>query len=299
MILPVGDREEFLAEAIESVLAQTFGDFELLVVLDGVSEGVSGIVHGYADERIRVTALPLNLGVSTARNVGLRLARAPYIALMDSDDVAMPRRFEQQLRWLDAHPHVTVCGSNSIKRLSSGREVPMRYPRTDGMIKARMLLVDAAILNPTAMFRAEFVQRHCIQYDPMLARDQDHMFYVEMILRGATFHGLQESLLLYRRHATNGTCDMSRFDEAKTRVRERLLPLFFPSLTGQEFQALAVGMCDRTPVSSRQLGEFVTAARKAGEESRSLVGEDRREIRRILAVYLKRAMDKLGMESRR
>jgi len=231
VIFPVGDRLPFLAEAIESILTQTFTNFELLVVLDGVSEPVRACVANYTDARIRCIDLPLNMGISNARNVAISLAKAPYLALMDSDDIALPERLARQYAFLQANPQVTVCGSNAIKLLKDGRREPMRYPPTDGLIKSRLLMVDSAVLNPTAMLRSEFIHRHGLRYDANLPRDEDHRFYVEMLRHGAVFHGLQEELLLYRRHEGNITQNRERVDEEKTRVREALWPLFFPELT--------------------------------------------------------------------
>lgn len=293
VIFPVGDREAFLAEALESVLAQTLGDFELLVVLDGVSEPVRAIVGGLRDERIRTIALPLNLGVSNARNAGLVAARASYVALMDSDDVALPQRFERQYAWMQAHPALTVCGSNAVKLHADGRRAPMHYPETDGVIKARLLLVDSAILNPTAMFRMEFVRRYRLCYDANFPKDQDHRFYVEMMRLGATFHGLQEELLHYRRHPGNATQDRTGVDIEKTRVRELLLPLYFPELTGHECQTLLKGFCQQVEMSLDEACIFVAAANKAARETRVFRGEDRDELRRILASYRQRVAQSL------
>ena len=294
VIFPVGDREAFLAEAIESVLAQQFADFELLAVLDGVSPPVQAIVDGYRDERLRVIRLPLKLGTSNARNAALLAARAPYLALMDSDDVALPQRFARQHAWMEAHPELTVCGSNSIKLTLDGRRVSMRYPEADGVIKSRLLLVDSAILNPTAMFRADFVLRHRLRYDANFPRDQDHRFYVEMMRYGASFYGLQEELLLYRRHAGNATQDRSTVDEDKTRVREVLLPLYFPELTGQEYRLLLKGLCQQVQMSLDEVCHFVAVLNKAAQESRVFRGEDRPELRRILGGFRQRALQSLS-----
>lgn len=288
VIFPVGEREAYLAEAIESVLNQTFADFELLIILDGVSDAVADIVQRYRDERIRAIRLPVNLGISNARNAGLLAARAPYVALMDSDDIALPQRLQRQHDWLQVHPGVTVLGSNATKFYEDGRRVPMIYPQTDGQIKARLLLVDSALLNPTAMMRADFIQRHGLRYDASFPRDQDHRLFVDMVLRGATFHGLQEPLLHYRRHADNATRDRTGVDAEKSRIRELLLHRYFPELTGHEVQAVLKGMYEQVQMNLDEACEFVAAVHKARRESRAFHGEDRAELQRILERYLGR-----------
>ena len=288
VIFPVGEREAYLAEAIESVLGQTFTDFEFLIILDGVSSAVLDIVERYRDERIRQIRLPINLGISNARNAGLVSARAPYLALMDSDDIALPHRLQRQFDWLQEHPDVTVLGSNAIKMYEDGRREPMIYPQTDGQIKARLLLVDSALLNPTAMMRADFIQRHAIRYDASFPRDHDHRLFVDMMLRGASFYGLQEPLLHYRRHAHNATRDRTGVDAEKSRIREQLLHRYFPELTGHEVQALLKGMHEQVQMNLDEACEFVAAVHKALRESRVCHGEDRLELRRILQRYLGR-----------
>ena len=293
VIFPVGNREAYLAEALESILAQTFADFELIVVLDGVPAPVQAIVEGYRDARIRVLHLPMNLGVSNARNAAMLAAQAPYMALMDSDDVAMPQRLARQYAWMLAHPDLTVCGSNSVKLLEDGRRVSMRYPETDGQIKARLLLVDSAILNPTALFRSDFVHHHALRYDANLPRDHDHRFYVEMVRLGATFYGLQEELLLYRRHAENATQNQNGVDAEKTRVREVLAPLYFPELTGHETSILLKGLCQQVQMTVDEACHFVAVVNKATREARVFRGEDRAELNRILGSYKQRVMQSL------
>jgi glycosyltransferase involved in cell wall biosynthesis len=300
VIFPVGNREAFLAEALESILAQSFTDWELIVVLDGVAEPVQAIAEGYRDERIRIVHLPVNLGVSNARNAAMLTAQAPYLALMDSDDVALPQRLAIQYEWMQAHTDVTVCGSNSVKLLEDGRRVSMRYPETDGQIKARLLLVDSAILNPTALLRSDFVHHHALRYDANLPRDHDHRFYVEMTRLGATFYGLQQELLLYRRHAGNATQDQQGVDAEKTRVREVLTPLYFPELTGNESAMLLKGLCQQVQMTVEEACFFVTVVNKAAEEARVFRGEDRAELRRILQRYKDRVLQSLvGAEQTR
>lgn len=290
VILPVGNREAYLAEALDSVLAQTFTDFELLVVLDGVPPQVEAIVQAYSDPRMRLLRLPVNLGISAARNAGIAAARAPYIAYMDSDDVALPQRLERQHAWLEAHPEVTVCASNWIKWYTDGRRTGVRYPETDGTIKARLLLVDSAIHNPTVMVRSEFMRKHALRFDSNFSRDQSHRLYVEVTRFGGSFHGLQEELLLYRRHPENVTEDRTGVDVEKTRVREALLPMYWPELTGIEGRLLLKGLCQVVQMDFDEACSFLHIVGKALREQRSFFGENRQELQRILNVFRNRAL---------
>lgn len=294
VVFPVASRQAYLAEALESVLAQSFADFELLVVFDGSPAPVQAMVERYQDARIRIIGLPLNLGISAARNAALAAARAPYVAYMDSDDVALAQRLAVQHAWMQSHPELTACGSNATKLFDDGRRSPMVYPEADGQIKARLLLVDAAIHNPTVMVRTEFLRRHGLRFDPNFTRDQSHRLFVEMTRLGGSFYGIQEELLIYRRHAGNVTQEQTGVDAEKTRVREMLLPLYFPELTGHEQRLLLRGLCQNVDMTLQELCGFVATADKAAREQRSFCGEDRAELQRLLALFRNRALRALA-----
>ena len=170
----------------------------------------------------------------------------------------------------------------------------MRYPETDGIIKSRLLIVDSALLNPTTMFRTSFIREHGLAYDANLPRDEDHRLFVEMMRLGATFYGLQEALLLYRRHGNNVTTDRKRADKEKTMVREIILPLFFPELTGREYQILLKGMCEKLRMTAEEAQNFISTVEIAQKETRRFSGEDREELGRILKYYSQRILKLMG-----
>ena len=298
VIFPVWQRQAYLAEALESVLTQDFADFELLVILDGSPAPVRAIVEGYRDARIRIVQLPVNLGISTARNTGVALAQAPYLAFMDSDDVSLPHRLSVQHAWMQAHPQVTACGSNSIKQFADGRRAPMVYPQSDALIKARLLLVDSALHMPTVMARTGFFRHHGLRFDPNFPRDESHRLFVDVVRLGGRFYGIQEDLLIYRRHAENATQDQTGVDAEKTRVRQVLLPLYFPELTGYEQRLLLRGLCKNVNLTLQELCGFVAACEKAGREQRVFCGEDRAELQRLLALFRNRALRALAPSPR-
>src|SRR5262249_42501399 len=106
-VMPVYNRERFVREAIDSVLAQTFADFELVVVDDGSTDGTAGVVGAIEDPRLRWVARP-HRGVAATMNAGLREARGRYVARLDSDDVWLPDMVETQVAVLEARPDVDV-----------------------------------------------------------------------------------------------------------------------------------------------------------------------------------------------
>lgn len=110
VVLSVYNDAKYVGVAIESVLAQTFTDFELIIIDDASTDESLSIARDFADERIRIVENEENLGLTKSLNKGISLAQGKYIARMDSDDICLPTRFEKQVAYLDAHPDVGVCG---------------------------------------------------------------------------------------------------------------------------------------------------------------------------------------------
>ena len=157
VLTAVYNGERFLEEAIESVLAQTFGDFEFLVVDDGSQDATPELLARYAarDERIRVLRNKPNQGQTPSLNRGLESAEAPYIARLDADDLCLPERLEAQTRFLDDHPAVGLLGSCTEVMDEEGNVLDrLTAPRGDAMHRAR-LLFNNTFMHSAVMFRKE------------------------------------------------------------------------------------------------------------------------------------------------
>jgi hypothetical protein len=142
VVIPVFNAEPYLAEAVESVLGQTMTDLELVAVDDGSQDGSRATLERFAraDHRVRVVINERNLGIAGARNRGWRLARAPYIACLDADDVALPDRLLRQADFLDAHPSVGAVGGAAITIDGDGRRISTRrYPTRNRTIQSTLL----------------------------------------------------------------------------------------------------------------------------------------------------------------
>ena len=113
VLMAVYNAEKYLTEAVESILVQTFADFEFLIIDDGSVDGSAAILEDYAesDERVKVIHNSENLGLTKSLNIGLKLTQGKFIARIDADDVAVPERFEKQITFMDDHPDIGVCGS--------------------------------------------------------------------------------------------------------------------------------------------------------------------------------------------
>lgn len=148
--------DRFLAESIESVLAQTFKDFEFIIVDFGSTDQTKAIVSGYAakDERIRLHEIP-NCGLGTARNAACALAKGRYIAVMDADDVSLPNRLQLQVDFLEKHPEICLVGGATEWIDATGKSLGIhRFPTEDHNINSR-LVSQFPFCHPTVLLRTQ------------------------------------------------------------------------------------------------------------------------------------------------
>ena len=121
--MPVYNGERYLREAIDSILNQTFKDFEFLIINDGSTDLSVEIIESYADKRISLAHNGQNLGLITTLNRGFDLACGEYIARMDCDDISLPDRLEKQVVFMDNHPEIGICGS-WVSAISDEKLIP-------------------------------------------------------------------------------------------------------------------------------------------------------------------------------
>ena len=204
VVMPVYNSEKFVAEAIESILRQTFTDFEFLIVDDGSTDGSLAIIQDYAerDTRIRYFSHAENRGEATARNTGMAHATCKCATGMDSDDVSLPERLEKQVELLESRPDIGAVGiSDRTCRedltLIHTRQLPARHP----VIALHLLLFTrTAMRSSPMMLRRVYLERQPI-YDPSIIGGSDVDLYLRLISdRRIRYANLPEELYLYRRH---------------------------------------------------------------------------------------------------
>jgi len=174
VIVTAYNRVAMVGDAIASVLRQTMADFELIVVDDGSTDRTVEIVKAIDDPRIRLIVHEWNRGVQHARNSGLEAARGEYVAWLDSDDLARPRRLEIEADYLDAHPEIAMIGSAAgTIRAGGGRS---RLPRARASCHeqiAAMLLFRSALLQSSLMGRADILKQYPYRSDFPVCEDLD------------------------------------------------------------------------------------------------------------------------------
>ncbi len=113
VLMPVYNAEKYLKTAIESILKQTFSDFELLIINDGSTDGSEEIIRSFNDKRIRLFNNEQNLGIIKTLNKGLNLAKGEYIIRMDADDISLPDRLELQVKYMEENPGIGISGTQA------------------------------------------------------------------------------------------------------------------------------------------------------------------------------------------
>lgn len=184
-----------MGEAVESVLGQTFTNFEFIVVDDGSTDGTGTILDRCRDPRLTVVHQP-RMGLTASLNRALRLATAPLVARMDADDVALPERFERQLAFLDARPDVGLLGTGCHEISPAGEILrTISPPEEDGAIR-RVLIRENPFIHASVMIRRQALEK-AGPYDERfpVAQDYDLWFRLSRVARMAN---LPEPLMLRR-----------------------------------------------------------------------------------------------------
>ena len=158
VLMPVyNTRPEQLREAMDSILAQSFQDFEFLILNDcSPNTDVEELVKSYADPRIVYAVNERNLGISGSRNRLIDMAKGEYLAVMDHDDISLPERFARQVAFLDAHPDVGIVGTFT-REIGKGK---LHQPPTDDVSIKKMLMVHCDLSHPSCMLRSSVLKKH-------------------------------------------------------------------------------------------------------------------------------------------
>lgn len=206
VIMPVYNAEKYVAEAVYSVLNQTYKDMELIIVDDYSTDNTLTIIEGIPDERVHIYKNSENKGIAFSTNLGIQYAKGEYIALLDDDDIAIENRLELQVEYLDKYPEIDILGGRSVYIDENGDVI--RYSgearNNPYYIKAMLLFQCLDFMNGTTMMRRKFVNSHNLCYRDGCLGMQDYMFFVEASKVGK-ISSLNRFLLKSRIHSESET----------------------------------------------------------------------------------------------
>ena len=202
IIVPVYNSEEYLAATMDSVLAQSYPNWELLLVDDCSTDASAEIIRGYMaqDDRIRYIPLTTNSGAAIARNTALEASRGRYIAYLDADDLWFPRKLERQITFLrENNVAFSCCAYEKIDQDGTSLQKIVWMPKTlnyhqylkNTIIQTVGVIVDTKLVDPSLLVM------------PNVRRGQDCATWLQILKNGTLFHGQPEVLAAYRRVATS------------------------------------------------------------------------------------------------
>lgn len=211
--MSVYNGQAYLREAIESILKQTFSDFEFLIVDDGSTDQSRRIVLSYEDSRIRLLQNSENIGLTRSLNRGLEEARADLIARQDADDISYPQRLGRQVAYMEQHPDVVLLGTQARNINSTGRRI-CSLPNTKASdvcgIKWQ-LMMSSAFAHTSVMFRKDIVLDAMGGYDPDYNGREDFELW-SRVVREYSAANLTEKLVDLRCHSESVTSNYNSAD---------------------------------------------------------------------------------------
>lgn len=197
IVMPAYNAEMHIRDAIDSIINQSFTNFECLIIDDGSTDTTRDIIRSYSDERIIL--LENQHDFIASLNLGLETAKGKYIARMDADDIMHPDRLKIQHAIMEAEPSITVCGtwmtymgdrvpSNKMYRTLSGL---IEYPLVD-------FLLGCFVSHPTTMIRTDFLKKHGLKYNDKYIYAEDYKLWAQIAEKDGVFYIENQSLLFYR-----------------------------------------------------------------------------------------------------
>ena len=202
VLMPAYNVEKYVGEAIESILNQTYKDFEFIIINDGSTDNTANIIQEYAkkDKRIKFINNKKNQGLITVLNQGLDLCKGEFIARMDSDDISLPERFAKQIKYMDEHPECGVCGTFAYHFFVSGKKGWI-WKQPENVLICDLLKRNPMI-HPTVFIRKQVIDNFGIKYNKEYKHAEDYGLWLDLI-HYTQIHNIPEVLLNYRVHDTN------------------------------------------------------------------------------------------------
>jgi glycosyltransferase involved in cell wall biosynthesis len=293
VLMSVYNGEKYLLPAVESILQQSFQDFEFLIINDGSDDSTRDLLDSLKDSRIKIITNHKNLGLTKSLNIGLQIAAGKYIARFDSDDIAFRNRLMVQYHFLEQNPHIGVLGTNA---LSNGKyfRYKTHLPETDPVIKWKLFFMNPFI-HPAVMFRKDLVLS-IGGYNEERKAGQDYDLWTRLAPK-TKFANLPGTLVFLRWHQENISVKSAEKQHAAAieTVKTYLYLFTGKNYTGEEMEAFFFQRFknnkDRHQSIAliKQLYDIFTRETEMSEKEKRLVLHDKnKRILRIKFPYLGR-----------
>jgi glycosyltransferase involved in cell wall biosynthesis len=211
ILLPAYNCEKYLQQTMDSLLTQSFQDFELLVINDGSTDGTEAIINSYADPRIKHIKNDGNKGLIYSLNHAIEIAKGKYLARMDADDICKTDRLAKQLQWMEQHPSTAVVGCH-IQFINEHNNPTGEWPLDKQTSSAESIKKTMAwencLAHPSVMMRSSILKNY--QYASTQKHSEDYDLWLQLLADGHTIEKVPETLLLYRVHGQSVTGSIHR-----------------------------------------------------------------------------------------
>ncbi len=196
VLMPVYNGEKYLKETIESILNQTFIDFEFLIIDDGSIDATEEIIKSFLDPRINYVKNNENLKIISTLNKGLSLSKGRYIARMDADDICVSNRLEKQVKFLENNPSIGLIGSDYISFGTINKSI--HYPSQYEDLKFSALFYNP-FCHPSIMMRKDIITKYNLSYNSAFLHLEDYKLWTEFLII-CNCQNITEELISYRTH---------------------------------------------------------------------------------------------------
>ncbi len=198
VVMSTYNRQQYIPDVVESVLGQSFTDFEFIIIDDCSNDDSCQVISNYKDSRIRLFHNRENKGCTYNYHVAQNLAKGKYIAHIDDDDISLPTRFEKQIEFLKLNPEISLVGS-FIETFGENKRPSWVFYSDSEKLDFVMNFYNP-ICHSSVMYDNEFVQKKFINYNLACKCAQDYDFYKQFILKGGKLANIDEVLVKYRMH---------------------------------------------------------------------------------------------------
>lgn len=216
VVVPIHNGAQWLKETLDSLFEQTYPHFEIVLIDDASNDALLKVLGSFMDDRLLVTHLKKNVGVSAARNLGISFAKGEYIAFCDADDVCHPQRFEKQLNFLEKNLNIDLCGTAFTCFDTIDRQIVIN-PVSNEEIRKALMFGNAFGLS-TVMARADVLKIN--QFNECLSVSEDYDLWTRLAVSGISFANLPDKLLRYRWHPLQASRGRGEnLDQTARRIR--------------------------------------------------------------------------------
>lgn len=227
VLMPSYNNIDYFSKAVESILNQSYTNFELIILDDCSEENLYSAIRLYDDKRIKYVRFNENRGSAACLNDGIRLAVGDYIAIMDADDISLKYRLERQVDFLNKNPNIDICGTMYYRMDSNGNNTSLHQSKlSNDEIKSALFLGETSVHHPTSMIRKKIFEKGIIEYEPEFIYAEDYRLWCRCSIDHALAN-IPAPLFRYRVH--NKSVSL-KYSDTQRKTARRILSLYLKSL---------------------------------------------------------------------